>query len=917
MKQERPKISRLQVKTIFSAGILTLLSILISFVLYYGVCYRLIAERAEQLDNMFLQTAVERTNRYLGEIAKIVNIAYGDKNLELLLSSAGEGSENSYSRIFARSEYEKHLRNIILNYDQVENFAFLAGGTLSIVYESGNLAYRSQIQDFLTQNASRMSSQTRQFYLLNLSGNRKSSIAIFSPLFQEGQSEPSGCIVAVLGKEFSRQLQFASDQIYLMDQFGTLSSLKGEKNELPSGEGLLERDLVFPGWRLASASFRDPILKNFTQRLWIFTVAGAFYLVLSLAVAWRFSGRLVHPLRQMNRSLHALSGQQDARWRQDAYQVGTKRKRLHFKHQLMIFYILLVSVPVLFSTVGFYFATQQTLDQRIGYFFEHRANFLFDQLDLTLRRYRRTAVELAYDADVQGYMNAAADQKAEQESAVSRLLLQKQTQEQGILNIALLQPSGKLQYSSFYSRSFIDSERYSQLIGLLREDPYRLCWSMAYPNTFNRDCITLALSMFSMPPGENVGKCVGYLVLDFDATELESLLDSFEKQGLSRIFLLDKNRNPVFPDSLVQWETLPAEITAPFSDNRQTAGGVTLIEEPLSDFGLSVLTVIPRQEYLQERSSILVTCIAIIVLLLLLCLFFSYFSSVALSRSLESLIRFVKRIDSTRFQDRFHSARGDEIEELGESFNEMLDRLDQLIEQQLEAERQLQNSRLIAKQFELNLLQSQINPHFLYNTLKTIQYMVHVQDSRAEKMIRLLIHLFRTGISKNERLVTVAEELRHVTTYLEIQQIRFADKFKVEISAGDEVRSLYLLKLTLQPIVENAIYHGLELLDRPGHLNIRVTAAETLTVEISDDGNGMSPEKLQSIREKLSTGKSDSIGLLNVHERIRLYFGSPYGITVESRLHKGTCVTILFPRIEDPGDFPSNCPPLSGANPAI
>ena len=163
----------------------------------------------------------------------------------------------------------------------------------------------------------------------------------------------------------------------------------------------------------------------------------------------------------------------------------------------------------------------------------------------------------------------------------------------------------------------------------------------------------------------------------------------------------------------------------------------------------------------------------------------------------------------------------------------------------------------------------------------------------------------------------MAEELRHVTTYLEIQQIRFADKFKVEISAGDEVRSLYLLKLTLQPIVENAIYHGLELLDRPGHLNIRVTAAETLTVEISDDGNGMSPEKLQSIREKLSTGKSDSIGLLNVHERIRLYFGSPYGITVESRLHKGTCVTILFPRIEDPGDFPYNCAPLSGATPAI
>ncbi len=903
MKKSLFKAGGLQAKTIRSAGILTALSLILSFMLYYSVCWGLITERAKQLDEMFLQTAVDRANRYLGEIAKIVNIALGDKNLQLLLEPAEE-SDSSYSRIQARNEYEKHLRSTILNYDQVENFAFLAGGLLTIVYEGVNDDYHTQIRNFYTENYASMEGGTQQFYLLNLLNERKNRIGILSPVFSAENSEPAGCIVAVLGDEFTQQLQFTGDQVYLIDQLGNLSSLKGEQNTLSDGESFLEEELVFPGWKLAGSSFRGSVLKSFNQPLWIFLAAGSVYWLLALAAAYWFNRWSTRPLEKMNRTLQQQAVRKGQR-------ISTRHRKLHFRQRLALFYAVLVAVPALACMAGFFTLIQHTLDQRIGYFLEHRTNFLFDQVDLALHSYRRITVEVAYDTNIQEYMIAEESEKEELESAVSKLLLQKQTQEQGILNISLLEPSGELLYSSFYSRGFIDTDRYGQLIALLKKDPYRLYWSSAYPNPFNRECITLALSVFTMPPSNKAGKCEGYLLLDFDASELNSLLQSFESQGLSRIFLLDETNSPVFPDSIPQWEALPEEATSAILTGKE-ASGFTLIKKALIDYDMTILTIIPRQEYILERSSILMTFLGIIPVLLLLCFLFSYFSSARLSRSLDSLTRFVRRINSIQFGERFPTEGRDEIEELGNSFNEMLDRLDQLMDQQLEAERQLQNSRLTAKQFELNLLQSQINPHFLYNTLKTIQYMVHVQDPRAEQMIRLLIQLFRAGICRGERLVTVEEELHHITTYLDIQQIRFADKFQVAIEAEPDVRKLYLLKLTLQPIVENAIYHGLELLDRPGHLTIRITAGKDLVVEIEDDGNGMTAEKLADLRQRLTSGESQSIGLLNVHQRIRLHFGEPYGIFIESELHRGTKVTLLFPRIEDPNTITLNGPSLPG-----
>lgn len=883
-------------KVTLSAFLLALISVITAVGLSGAICARLIRSRAEKLDEMLLQTAADRTNQYLGEIAEVINLAVSSGDFDTLL--ALQGNQERYEYVAAMTGYVKYLRTMTLNYDSVDNFIYLSDSAFLSVHEDTGDVYEAQLRA-CCEAPGGPEGRFDEFFLLNLHGNRSERIAILRPI-SDGDGRAAGYVAAVLSEWFAGQLQFAGEQLYLRDQMGNHSYLKGTGPEIPAGGRILEREMVFPGWKLRYVSQGDEIVDTFRQSLWGFAWTGGLYLLLAAGAALLFGREITRPLREMQQSLKRLArgpvppgaGAGGGR------RVQFRKRRIHFKHRLMIFYTVLVAAPTIGASAGFYLVTQTVFDQKIGYFFEHRTNFLFDQLDLTVRKYQRTIMELAYQPDVQRMMNDPDGGAVELEGSVDRIMLQKQTQNQGIMNIALFDGRGRLRYSSFYNKHFIDS-RYSAVLAKLQREAYAPYWGGVYPSCFNKDGITMGLTIFSMPPNENTGRKIGAVLLDFDTAELDGMIREFEEQGNARLYLFDRAEKPVLSGQEERREAILAR-----GEQRGDTGGgkpYVLFAHTVAGSNWQALAEIPRQEYLLERMSLLVSCLCILAGLLTLCFLFAYFSTVAVSRNVDALLRFVRQLANPRGGERFQEKAGDEIEELGNSFNDMLDALDELARQQLAAEIEIKNAQLTAKQFELNLLQSQINPHFLYNTLKTVQYMAHTQDPRAERMIKLLIHLFRTGISRGERLVTVEEEMKHVTTYLEIQQIRFSDKFRVDIRLDSGAAKLYLLKLTLQPIVENAIYHGLELLDREGLLQIEVQAGEELVVRIDDNGNGMTEEKLASIREQLENGgRTESIGLFNVHERIRLFFGPQYGVSVESRLHEGTRVILRFPRLEAP-----------------
>ncbi|MGL5765817.1 MAG: sensor histidine kinase, partial [Sarcina sp.] len=205
-----------------------------------------------------------------------------------------------------------------------------------------------------------------------------------------------------------------------------------------------------------------------------------------------------------------------------------------------------------------------------------------------------------------------------------------------------------------------------------------------------------------------------------------------------------------------------------------------------------------------------------------------------------------------------------------------------------------------------DILQAQINPHFLYNTLDSVIWMVECDKNKeAIVMTSALAKLFRISLNKGENLLLLSDEIKHIESYLTIQKIRYKDRFDVEINIGEGLENLQTLKLIIQPIVENSIYHGLESLYDEGEIKIDIFREDLfLFIIIQDNGLGIKSENLETILKKKRNFKStgSGVGLRNVNERIKLYFGDEYGLTIKSELDVGTEVIIKLPIIEARGE---------------
>mgnify|MGYP006274160253 CR=1 FL=1 len=237
----------------------------------------------------------------------------------------------------------------------------------------------------------------------------------------------------------------------------------------------------------------------------------------------------------------------------------------------------------------------------------------------------------------------------------------------------------------------------------------------------------------------------------------------------------------------------------------------------------------------------------------------------------------------------------DEVGELARYFNTFMQKLRNLsIVEHREVELQLRDA-------QMNALQAQINPHFLYNTLETIRFMITMGDQRSQEMVQYLADLLRISIGKGERYVTLKDELEHIALYIGIQEMRYPKRFVVHYDLDEELFRLYTIKFVLQPIVENAIHHGFELLEEGGVIRISGSiSGEELTLVVSDNGCGMSRSQLSRLREQFTGGgERSSIGLPNVCARLTLHFGEGSGLHVDSAPRKGTTVTMRLPVLRE------------------
>ncbi len=242
----------------------------------------------------------------------------------------------------------------------------------------------------------------------------------------------------------------------------------------------------------------------------------------------------------------------------------------------------------------------------------------------------------------------------------------------------------------------------------------------------------------------------------------------------------------------------------------------------------------------------------------------------------------------------------DEITELGMSFNIMVGRVRELLDTKVKEQENL-------KKAELRALQAQINPHFLYNTLDTIIWMTEAKKTdQVIEIVRALSSFFRISLSKGRDWITIGEELERTRNYLTIQKMRYRDILDYRIEVDDGVVNNTVLKLVLQPLVENALYHGIKNKRQGGTIVVRARPynANEILLQVEDDGIGFTPEKLAQLRVELADDSGEiklesGFGIGNVNRRIRLYYGKQYGVSITSEYGTGACVSLIIPARRD------------------
>lgn len=571
------------------------------------------------------------------------------------------------------------------------------------------------------------------------------------------------------------------------------------------------------------------------------------------------------------------------------------------RSRLVLYFTLLMMVPL--SVAGYLIYTvsdAQISDGALKLVVQivEKDNESVDEL---LSDVQAAARMVTTDETVQKILHLERNSKEERDACVQQLnerLKQISNMYEGLNGIYIWLDDGTIAKSRYYS--VLEELPLSQTDYLNIRNHATARWfarseGSLITDNLNDAVLSLAVTLSSRDSGQPCG----IVIVEVKQSHLQKLMSAdFGKKGT--IILVDDQDNII-----LQSITADAEVVADAAERtRQVAVGqrIETVELPdrlllfdrLRSTGWVMTGVVFKNVLRNDSQAILwVLLIVTLVAFSLNILISRYLANYEL-KPINRIQEYILHVEQGEFGLPLLPEREDEIGKLTSSIQEMSEKIGELVEK-LKAEQERMRTA------EFKALQAQINPHFLYNSLDSINWLARQGDvQKTTEMVTALTTFFRIGLSKGQDLITVKEELEHVHSYLVIQKIRYENQFEYTFYVDPETEGYFVPKLMLQPLVENALYHGIKLCDRKCMLMIQVLSRDDkIEIEVLDNGVGMDAETLAAVRDAMEhrgENRTNSYGVVNVNDRIRILAGHQYGLTFTSEKGVGTSAKIALPK---------------------
>ncbi len=594
--------------------------------------------------------------------------------------------------------------------------------------------------------------------------------------------------------------------------------------------------------------------------------------------------------------------------------MGEDMNRYSLRFKLIAYFFTLILIPLLVVSIFSYYASATIIERNVSESMNKSQLFIQKNMEDILVGVRSSVTPFLLNFQIREFLSQETNvSQYEHFTSLQYVMRELNSMKQSNFFISSISLYDLNDHRLVTSEEVIvedysgELERLSDIVAKLPEQQQWIFgkWPLTAYSTFDKYYIT-----YPIPLRDDHGQLFSYLFihvkqdtlteymrnLNRDASGFVTTILSAEGHSLVDI----NNGNDAFPFSLRVGEKLELE----HADDIETSKSgsfvdhvnnqqVMVVFQTSDDTQFKYVTLVPFEAWTREMVSLRNGVIVVACLTALLALVVAIFFTRSIYHPMQLLLRHMRMLtEHEGLNEHIQVQRKDEFGILFQGFNTMVDNIKQLI-------KHLYHERLLKQDMELKLMQSRMHPHFLYNTLNSIHAIAKLHGiQEVSEMVYALAHFFRLSF-KGDDFLTVKQMVEHLEFYLRIQKIRYKDKFQISFDIEDDIMDQSVFKFLLQPLVENAIIHGLELKETSGKITISgYKVQDNVVFTVSDDGLGITDEEIERIKQKLageSNTTDDMFALMNTNQRIKNYYGDQYGIEIYSVLGKGTTVEVIIP----------------------